>query len=96
MPVPRVVITGIGAVSPFGVGRESFWEGVSHGRSGTRAITDFDAERLTCRVAAPVPAEALVDASANGAEGAGDEGRGRARRSASLREGVAHRRARGA
>jgi 3-oxoacyl-[acyl-carrier-protein] synthase II len=51
---PRVVITGIGVVSPFGIGRERFWEHVSRGCSGTRAITDFDASDLGCRVAAPV------------------------------------------
>ena len=39
----RIVITGIGVVSPFGVGRERFWEHVSRGCSGTRAITEFDA-----------------------------------------------------
>jgi 3-oxoacyl-[acyl-carrier-protein] synthase II len=50
----RVVITGIGVVSPFGVGREVFWDHVSRGCSGTRAITDFDATGLACRVAAPV------------------------------------------
>src|SRR3989441_3399699 len=51
---PRVVITGIGVVSPFGVGRERFWEHVSRGCSGTRTITDFDASDFPCRVAAPV------------------------------------------
>ena len=50
----RVVITGIGIVSPFGVGRERFWECVSRGCSGTRAITEFDASEFPCRVAAPV------------------------------------------
>ena len=52
--LPRVVITGIGVVSPFGVGRERFWEHISRGCSGTRAITDFDASGFGCRVAAPV------------------------------------------
>src|SRR2546428_2958884 len=51
---PRVVITGIGVVSPFGVGRDRFWEHVSHGCSSTRTITDFDASDFACRVAAPV------------------------------------------
>src|SRR6266850_4301847 len=51
---PRVVITGIGVVSPFGIGRERFWDHVRHGCSGTRAITDFDASGFGCRVAAPV------------------------------------------
>ena len=39
----RIVITGIGVVSPFGVGRDRFWQHVSRGCSGTRAITEFDA-----------------------------------------------------
>jgi 3-oxoacyl-[acyl-carrier-protein] synthase II len=54
---PRVVISGIGVVSPFGVGRERFWGHVSRGCSGTRAITDldgFDAQGIACQVAAPV------------------------------------------
>src|SRR5436309_4374177 len=52
--LPRVVITGIGVVSPFGIGRERFWQRVSQGCSGTRAITDFDASQIASRVAAPV------------------------------------------
>jgi 3-oxoacyl-[acyl-carrier-protein] synthase II len=51
----RVAITGIGVVSPFGVGRERFWRHVSRGCSGTRAIDAFDASPFACRVAAPVP-----------------------------------------
>jgi len=54
MGQPRVVISGIGVVSPFGVGRERFWEHIRRGCSGTRAITDFDASAFGCRVAAPV------------------------------------------
>jgi 3-oxoacyl-[acyl-carrier-protein] synthase II len=58
---PRIVITGIGAVSPFGIGRERFWDQVSRGCSGTRAISDFDATDLACRVAAPVPRVTVDD-----------------------------------
>ena len=58
---PRVVITGIGVVSPFGIGRERFWTHIARGCSGTRAITDFDASELGCRVAAPVPHVTLDD-----------------------------------
>lgn len=58
---PRIAITGIGIVSPFGIGRERFWSAVSRGCSGTRAITDFDASSLPCRVAAPVPPLTLAD-----------------------------------
>jgi 3-oxoacyl-[acyl-carrier-protein] synthase II len=60
-PQPRIVITGVGIVSPFGVGRECFWERVSRGCSGTRAITEFDASGLPCRVAAPVPGITVDD-----------------------------------
>src|SRR6266705_5309816 len=56
----RVVVTGIGVVSPFGVGRERFWTHVSRGCSGTRHIADFDTSTLACRVAAPV-SDATID-----------------------------------
>ena len=58
----RVAITGIGVVSPYGVGRERFWQHVRSGCSGTRAITDFDASAFPCRVAAPVPDVSIDDA----------------------------------
>jgi 3-oxoacyl-[acyl-carrier-protein] synthase II len=50
----RIVITGIGVVSPFGVGRDRFWDHASRGCSGTRAMSDLDAADFACRVAAPV------------------------------------------
>jgi 3-oxoacyl-[acyl-carrier-protein] synthase II len=68
----RVAITGIGVVSPFGVGRDCFWRQISQGRSATRAITDFDASPFPCTVAAPVPPIEL-DAGAPPLERAGDE-----------------------
>ncbi len=52
---PRVAITGIGVVSAFGVGRQKFWDSVSHGRSGVRAMHELDLAHSACRVAAPVP-----------------------------------------
>ena len=58
---PSVVITGIGVVSPFGIGRERFWDHVRRGCSGTRAITDFDASGFGCRVAAPVTSVTVDD-----------------------------------
>jgi 3-oxoacyl-[acyl-carrier-protein] synthase II len=61
--LPRVVISGIGVVSPFGAGRDCFWRSVSHGVSGTRAITQFDASSFPCRVAASVP-PVSIDAAA--------------------------------
>jgi len=58
---PRIVITGIGVVSPFGVGRDRFWQHVSGGCSGTREITEFDASEFACRVAAPVTGVTIDD-----------------------------------
>ena len=57
-----VAITGIGVVSPYGVGRERFWQHVRAGCSATRAITDFDASAYGCSVAAPVPKVSIDDA----------------------------------
>jgi len=59
---PRVAITGIGVVSPFGVGRDAFWRSVRLGCSATRAITEFDVSGFACGVAAPVPAVTIDDA----------------------------------
>ena len=55
---PRVVVTGIGAVTPLGIGAETFWEGLTAGRSGIREIQHFDAGNL------PVP-EMSDDADAS-------------------------------
>jgi 3-oxoacyl-[acyl-carrier-protein] synthase II len=59
--VPRVVISGIGVVSPYGIGRERFWSSISRGCSATRTIRDFDASAFPCTVAAPVPSDITLD-----------------------------------
>jgi 3-oxoacyl-[acyl-carrier-protein] synthase II len=69
---PRVVISGIGVVSPFGVGRDEFWRHVCRGASGTKAITQFDVSTYPCRVAAWVPPVSIDDAPA--LEGDDDQG----------------------
>ncbi|PYR71682.1 MAG: beta-ketoacyl synthase, partial [Acidobacteria bacterium] len=71
----RVVISGVGVVSPYGVGRERFWTHISRGCSATRSITEFDASSFSCTVAAPVPALSIDDAPtlAGRAGGNGDE-----------------------
>ena len=58
----RVAITGIGVVSPYGAGREAFWQHVTRGCSATRAITEFDPSEFACTVAAPVPRVSINDA----------------------------------
>jgi len=51
----RVVITGLGAISPLGLTAEDMWKGLRAGRSGIRRITAFDPEGFTCRIAGQVP-----------------------------------------
>ena len=51
----RVVITGLGAVSPLGVGVKVLWDGLLSGKSGIRPITHFDASAFSCQIAATVP-----------------------------------------
>jgi 3-oxoacyl-[acyl-carrier-protein] synthase II len=70
---PRVVITGIGAVSPFGIGRERYWESISRGCSATRALPDLEPDTFACRVAAPVPAVGVDDVPALEGDDDGDE-----------------------
>ena len=50
----RVVVTGIGAVSPNGAGREAFWEATWQGRSGIRRIQRFDPSSLPVQIAGEV------------------------------------------
>jgi 3-oxoacyl-[acyl-carrier-protein] synthase II len=59
---PRIVISGIGVMSCFGVGRECYWKHVSRGLSGTRAITEFDVSGMPCQVAAPAPPVSIANA----------------------------------
>ncbi len=47
----RVAVTGIGVVSPIGIGREEMWRSASEGRSGAGLITLFDASDLPVRMA---------------------------------------------
>jgi 3-oxoacyl-(acyl-carrier-protein) synthase len=51
----RVAITGLGAVTPIGVGVKSFWQGLRDGILGVGTITRFDPAPFACRVAAEVP-----------------------------------------
>ena len=51
----RVVVTGLGVVSPLGTGVEKNWQALIEGRSGIRAITRFPAENFASRIAGEVP-----------------------------------------
>ena len=50
----RVVITGLGVVSPIGVGKSDYWEALRAGRSGVATITHFDVEKYSVKIAAEV------------------------------------------
>ena len=51
----RVVVTGVGAVSPLGIGADALWNGLIEGRSGIRAIEHFDTSDLDVKIAGEVP-----------------------------------------
>jgi 3-oxoacyl-[acyl-carrier-protein] synthase II len=51
----RVVITGMGCVTPLGVGRKAFWDGLINGKSGVRRIEAFDPSTFPVQIAAEVP-----------------------------------------
>jgi 3-oxoacyl-[acyl-carrier-protein] synthase II len=56
MPTPRrVVITGLGLVTPLGCGVEASWRRLLAGMSGARRIEEFDVSDLSCQVACFVP-----------------------------------------
>ena len=63
----RVVVTGIGLITPLGQGAEHTWAELLAGRSGIGNITTFDATDFACRVAGEVP---RVDGRGGGAPGA--------------------------
>ena len=48
----RVVVTGLGAVTPIGLDVASFWENALGGVSGVGEITSFDASQMRVRIAA--------------------------------------------
>ena len=50
----RVVVTGLGAVTPIGNTVQDYWNGLTSGRNGVASITLFDASKHACRFAAEV------------------------------------------
>ena len=50
----RVVITGMGAVTPIGIGKDEFWKNLIAGKSGIRKITRFDASEYNSQIAGEV------------------------------------------
>jgi 3-oxoacyl-[acyl-carrier-protein] synthase II len=62
----RVVVTGLGLVTPLGCGVEASWKRLIAGESGARRIDTFDASDLSCQIANFVPRGSLADGKFNG------------------------------
>lgn len=45
----RVVVTGLSAITPIGIGKEAFWNSLMEGKSGIGLITQFDTTDLTAK-----------------------------------------------
>jgi len=50
----KVVITGIGVVSPIGIGKDAFWQGLKEGRNGIKPVTLFDTSTLNSKLAGEI------------------------------------------
>jgi 3-oxoacyl-[acyl-carrier-protein] synthase II len=51
----RVVVTGLGPITPIGIGRDAFWSGLSSGKSGVRRVDDrIDLSDIDVKIGAPV------------------------------------------
>lgn len=57
----QVVITGIGLVSPLGIGKDAFWRALEEGRSGVRRLTRFDPEGYACQIAGEIPDDSYLE-----------------------------------
>lgn len=55
MELRRVVVTGLGLVSPLGCGVEPTWQRLLAGQSGARRVTEFEVDDLACQIACPIP-----------------------------------------
>ncbi len=55
MELRRVVVTGLGIVSPLGCGVEAVWSGIKASRSGAYRIDDFQVDDLACQIACRIP-----------------------------------------
>src|SRR3954463_161638 len=57
----RVVVTGLGVISPIGIGAKTFWENLVAGKCGVQRITAFDPSSFPSQIAGEVPAYKIGD-----------------------------------
>ncbi|HZJ84299.1 MAG TPA: beta-ketoacyl-ACP synthase II [Syntrophomonadaceae bacterium] len=50
----RIVISGLGAVTPIGIGKDAFWEALINGKSGINPVSRFDTSDFPCQIAGEV------------------------------------------
>ena len=50
----RIVVTGVGPITPIGIGKEAFWDALLAGKNGIDRITRFDATRYAAQIAGEV------------------------------------------
>lgn len=56
----RVVITGMGVVTPCGIGVEKFWDSMLNGKSGVSLIESIDTEKHTVKIAGEIKDKILT------------------------------------
>ena len=61
MELRRVVVTGLGAVTPLGCGVEATWTNILASKSGAQRIDDFKVDDIACQIAHRVPLGAYAD-----------------------------------
>ena len=57
MDKPRIVITGLGTITPIGLNIEEFWAGLISGKSGIKLITHFDTTKFPIKISAEIPSD---------------------------------------
>ena len=65
MELRRVVVTGMGIVSPLGCGIETTWSNILAGKSGAKRIDDFEVDDIACQIACRVPLGDYADGKFN-------------------------------
>lgn len=65
MKLRRVVVTGLGIVSPLGANVETVWKNILDGKSGAKKVDEFDVSDLACQIACRVPLGDSADGNFN-------------------------------
>lgn len=65
MKLRRVVVTGLGIVSPLGANVETVWKNILDGKSGAKKVDEFDVSDLACQIACRIPLGDSADGKFN-------------------------------